>query len=37
MYEELEIELIYLQSGDIVRTSPDSEWSDDNVDGDGWL
>lgn len=37
MYEELKLELILLQSEEIVRTSPTGEWSDENVDGDGWI
>ena len=37
MYEELKIEIICLQSKDIVRTSPEDEWTDGNVDGDGWI
>ena len=37
MYEELQVKLIYLPSADIVRTSPEGEWSDENADGDGWV
>lgn len=37
MYKKLEIELIYLQNADIVRTSPEGEWSDENADEEGWV
>ncbi len=37
MYEEVKIELIFLRSEEIVRTSPTSEWKDENVDSDGWV
>ena len=37
MYEEVKLELIFLQSEDVVRTSPTSEWNDENADSDGWV
>ena len=37
MYEEVKVELIFLQSEDVVRTSPTSEWKDENVDEGGWV
>lgn len=37
MYEELRLEVLCFSQEDIVRTSNESEWHDDNVDGDGWI
>ncbi len=37
MYEELRLEVLYIHQADIVRTSIESDWYDDNVDDDGWI
>ena len=37
MYEELTLEVLYFQQEDIVRTSGESDWYDDNVDDNGWI
>ena len=36
MYEEPNLQILYLRETDVVRTSFDMEWSDGNVDNDDW-
>ena len=37
MYEQLKIEVIFLHSEDIVKTSPIKPWRDENVNGTAWI
>lgn len=36
-YTEPELRFIVIQTVDIITTSPEDEWEDDNVKDDGWL
>lgn len=39
MYEEPKLRILHFVDEDVIRTSKlfeDSEWSDENVDNDGW-
>lgn len=36
MYEEPKMTVVYIFVEDIIRTSNDDEWKDDNVEPDGW-
>ena len=37
MYKEVKLEVLHFQQEDIVRTSGESDWYDDNVDDNGWI
>lgn len=37
MYEELKLQILHLDQEDVVRTSGESDWYDDNVDDGGWI
>ncbi len=36
MYEKLKLKVIFLSLEDVVRTSEELEWNDENVDNNGW-
>ncbi len=36
MYEKLKLKVIFLSLEDVVRTSGESDWDDENVDNNGW-
>ena len=36
MYEELDLRIILFSDDDIIRTSNEDSWSDENVDDGGW-
>ena len=36
MYEKPNLDMIVLSREDVVRTSGESDWKDENVDNNGW-
>ena len=36
-YETPKIEILLFHSQDIIRTSSEEEWEDDNANSDGWV
>ncbi len=36
MYKELYLQIILFTQEDVVRTSGESDWVDENVDDNGW-
>jgi len=36
MYEEPKLQILLYAQADVVRTSGETEWEDENVDNGGW-
>lgn len=36
-YEKVKIDILHIDVKDIITTSPETEWEDENADDNGWL